>query len=74
MEVRFLCLLLLRVESSNTICVWASQGVSPRSHDGQSQGEDNQFLDIDGADDMEGPTISPIWRVPALWELSEECF
>ena len=53
-EVRFLCLLLLRVESSNTICVWASQGVSPRSHDGQSQGEDNQFLDIDGADAIGG--------------------
>ena len=36
------------------MCVGASQGVSPRSHDGQSQGEDNQFLDIDGADDIGG--------------------
>ena len=53
MEVRFLCLLLLRVESSNTICV-GEQGVSPRSHDGQSQGEDNQFLDIDGVDAIGG--------------------
>ena len=41
-----------------TQSVWASQGVSPRSHDGQSQGEDNQFLDIDGADAIGGSNQS----------------